>query len=236
MAIAVINDHSIHYETAGVADFRLRTPALLLHGNGENMHVFDRFVPLLSSSRGFVLMDSRYQGESEPLDPNAEISLSYEAMADDALKLMEDVLGVTEYDVIGSSDGAIVALLMALRSIRVRRLILVGLNTDPSGLKPKTARAIKHELKLCERRRDGEGAALCRMMLTGPHITGADLASIICETTVVYGKKDECVRREQSEGAANAIPRGSFVEFKTAGHDVVRTHPSELAELVRSLL
>ena len=40
MPKAVINDQYINYEIAGVRDFKLRTPALLLHGNGESMKVF----------------------------------------------------------------------------------------------------------------------------------------------------------------------------------------------------
>lgn len=236
MAKAIINGQSINYETAGVSDFKLRTPALLLHGNGESMAVFSEFVPLLSSSRGFVLMDSRYQGASQPIDETAPIELDYELMADDAIKLMEDRLGIAEYDIIGYSDGAITALYMALKSIKVRKLILIGVNSDPSGLKPKTVRAIKRELRSCEKRRDKVGAALMKLMLEEPHLSNSDMASIICETTVVYGQKDEAIKREHTVAIADAIPRGSFVEIKNAGHDVPVTHPNELAELVRSLL
>ncbi len=236
MPKATISDQLINYEIAGVTDFKLRTPALLLHGNGESMRIYANFVPLLSSSRGFVLMDSRYQGESEPIDPEAEPRISYELMAQDAIDLMENVLGVAEYDIIGSSDGAITALLMALKSIRVRKLILIGVNSDPSGLKPKAVRAIKRDQRAARRRRDLKAVELCRMMLDEPKLTGGELASIICETTVVYGQKDECIRREHASAIADAIPRGSFVEIKGAGHDIPRTHPGELAELVRSLL
>ena len=129
MAKAIINGQNINYEIVGVRDFKLRTPALLLHGNGESMKIFSGFVQQLASSRGFVLMDSRWQGGSYPVSEEDEPRISYELMADDAIKLMEDELGVSEYDVIGFSDGAITALYMALRSIRVRRLILIGVNS-----------------------------------------------------------------------------------------------------------
>lgn len=236
MAKAIVNGQIINYEVAGVSDFKLRTPALLLHGNGESMRIFSNFVPLLASSRGFVLMDSRFQGQSAPADEEEKPRVSYELMADDAIKLMEEELGVAEYDIIGSSDGAVTALLMAMRSIRVRKLILIGVNSDPSGLKPKAVRAIKRDLRIASRRRDAVKAELCRMMLEEPRLTGGDLASIICETTVVYGQKDEAIRREHASAIADAIPRGSFVEIKGAGHDIAQTHPGELAELVRSLL
>ncbi len=236
MPKAIINDQLINYELASVRDFKLRTPALLLHGNGESMKIFEKFVPLLSASRGFVLMDSRLQGGSEPAEDDTPLDISYELMADDAIKLMEDKLGIGEYDIIGFSDGAITAILMALRSIRVRKLILIGVNSDPSGLKPKMIRTIKKELSFAERKKNPVPAMLLRLMLTEPHITNSDLANVICETTVVYGQKDEAIRREHASAIADAIPRGSFVEIRGAGHEIPVTHPNELAELARSLL
>ena len=236
MATAVINGQYINYELAGVNDFRLRTPALLLHGNGESMKIFSKVVPLLTANRGFVLMDSRSQGGSKPVDPDEAPHITYELMADDAIKLMEEELGIGEYDVIGFSDGAISAIYMALRSIRVRRLILIGVNSDPSGLKPKMARLIKRDLSDAERRGNRVEAELLSLMLREPHLTNNDLASVICETTVVYGQRDEAIKRSHAEAIADAIPRGSFLEIRNAPHEIPRTHPNELAELIRSLL
>ena len=236
MPTAIINDQLINYELAGVRDFKLRTPALLLHGNGESMKVFSSLVPMLASSRGFVLMDSRCQGGSRPAIEGEIPEIGYDLMADDAIGLMEDKLGIGEYDIIGYSDGAIIAILMALRSIRVRKLILIGVNADPSGLKPRMVRIIKRELAEAQRRKQRVRAKLLRMMLEEPHIKNSELARIVCETTVVYGQKDDAIRREHASAIADAIPRGSFVEIRNAGHEIPVTHPNELAELVRSLL
>lgn len=50
MAEFIHGNQSIHYELAGVREFRLRTPVLLLHGNGEDMHIFDNMIaPLLDA-------------------------------------------------------------------------------------------------------------------------------------------------------------------------------------------
>lgn len=236
MAEALINGQKIHYELAGVLDFKLRTPALLLHGNGESMRIWAKTVQPLLNSRGFVLMDSRFQGESKPVDPEEAPKITYDLMADDALKLMEAELNVPEYDIIGFSDGAIIALLMAGRSIRIRRLILIGVNSEPSGLKPKMIRIIRKELEDAVHRKSRLEAELLRLMLKEPHIKPNELAKIMCETTVVYGQKDEAIRREHTEAIADAMPRGSFVEIPNAGHDVPVTHPFELSELIRSLL
>ena len=236
MATALINGQRINYEIVGVKDFKLRTPALMLHGNGESMGIFESVVSPLLMAKGFVLMDSRYQGASVPEDDQAPPRITYKLMADDALKLMERELGVTEYDVIGFSDGAISALYMAMRSIRVRRLILIGVNSDPSGLKPKGVRYIQREQREAVRQGDAVKAELCRMMLEEPHVTRDMLANVICETTVVYGKNDEFVKKENTSAIADAIPRGSLHVINGAGHDLPSTHPGELSDLIRTLL
>ena len=236
MAQALINGQFINYEIAGVKDFRLRTPALMLHGNGESMGIFGPVVSPLLVAKGFVLMDSRYQGDSYPEHPERPPRITYDLMADDSLKLMERELGVAEYDIIGFSDGAITALLMAMRSIRVRRLILIGVNSDPSGLKPKGVRYIQRELRMAKQAGDRVKAELCRMMLEEPHITRDMLANVICETTVVYGKNDEFVKKENASAIADAIPHGSLHIIAGGGHDLPSTHPGELSDIIRTLL
>ncbi len=236
MPRTIISDQNINYEFAGITEFKLRTPALMLHGNGESMRIFAKVLPPLMSTRGFVLMDSRYQGDSKPLYGEQPPHITYDLMADDAIKLMEDVLNIGEYDIIGHSDGAITALKIALRSIRVRKLILIGVNADPSGLKPAAVRQIRKDHDKAVQSGKLVKAELCRLMLEEPRLTNDDLAKVICETTVIYGRRDEAIKREHAEAIADAIPRGSFVEMKNAGHDVPRTHPEELAEIIRSLL
>lgn len=236
MAEALIGNHVIHYEIMGVRDFKLRTPALMLHGNGESMGIFDGVMAPLLSSRGFVLMDSRYQGESHPVDENEPPEIHYELMASDGMELMENVLGITEYDIIGYSDGAVIALLMAMRSIKVRRLVLIGVNADPEGLKPRAIRSIQKEKKLAEQEGEALKTELCRLMLEEPNITRDMLAGIICETTVFIGKNDEFIRREHSQSIADAIPRGSHTVINGAGHDILSERPGELSDYIRSLL
>jgi|GEM_PF-1673483 len=236
MANALINGQLINYQIVGVKDFKLRTPALMLHGNGESMGIFKDVVSPLLMAKGFVLMDSRFQGGSRPEDDSERPRITYKLMADDALKLMEGELGIAEYDIIGFSDGAITALLMAMRSMRVRRLVLIGVNSDPSGLKPKGVRYIQREKRMAEQAGDAVKTELCRMMLEEPHITRDMLASVICETTVVYGKNDEFVKKDNTSAIADAIPRGSLHIINGAGHDIPGTHAGELSDLIRTLL
>ena len=174
--------------------------------------------PLLGA-KGFVLMDSRMQGESFSLDGGGEIS--YSAMADDAAALMDE-LGINEYDIVGYSDGGIIALLMAMKSFKVRRFFTIGANTDPSGLTAKAVREIKTALRRANHKGDERTAALLSMMLNEPHITSHQLAGIIAEATIILGKKDTVIDRKHSERIADAIPHGTHVLIEGAGHDVPR--------------
>lgn len=227
-------DQIINYELCGAFDNDQRTPVLLLHGNGENMEVFSKLAPHLMNTKDLVFMDSRLHGRSYPL-PGGDESLSYEAIADDALALMEH-LGIWDYDVIGFSDGGIAALIMAMHSLNIRRVIAIGANIDPSGLTFRARRDIKREYKRACAAGDGYTAELMRLMLEEPHITLNDLAAIAAETTIVLGTRDNFISKKHSEQIADAIPHGSHVYIEGASHDIPRSYPAALAELIRTLL
>lgn len=227
-------DQIINYELCGSFSSEQRTPVLLLHGNGEDMEIFSQLLPPLMNLKDFVLMDSRLHGKSFPL-PGGDERLSYEAIADDALALMEH-LGIWDYDVVGFSDGGIAALIMAMHSLNVRRVIAVGANTDPKGLTFRARLDIKREYKRARANGDAYTAELMRLMLEEPHITPDDLAVIAAETTIVLGSRDNLIVKKHSERIADAIPHGSHVYIEGAGHDIPRTHPAALAELIRTLL
>ena len=226
------DDQSIFYELVNPSRFSERTPILMLHGNGEDIEVFENVLLHLLHSKSFVLMDSRLHGQSHPLE-NGSRRLSYELIASDALALMEH-LGIGEYDIIGYSDGGIAALLMAMRSMKIRKIMTIGANTDPSGL---TARA-KHEMAAAHKKALADGdehtAELMRLMLEEPNITPDMLASIICEATIVLGSRDRFISKKHSERIAALIPRASHIVMEGAGHGIPVTHAKELAELIRN--
>ncbi len=228
------DDQSIHYEIKGTLDFTLKTPILLLHGNGEDMHTFDSIVNPLLNAKGFVLMDSRLQGESYPIEGGSQ-TLSYESMASDALALM-DYLGIREYDIMGYSDGGIVALLMAMKSVFVRRIIAIGVNINPGGLTSKALREMRRIRKKAFSEGDLKTAELMRLMLEEPNISLSSLAGICCETTIVAGRRDDMIDKKHSVQIADAIPRASHVFVDNAGHDVPFTHPGMLCDMIRTML
>lgn len=115
----------LYYEITGKG-----YPIFLLHGNGENHHIFDNLVKVLSKSYQCISVDSRYHGNSEHSG-----ELTYEAMVDDIKELASE-LNVNEYDVIGFSDGGIIALMLSLEDKRLKHMVTIGANTHVKALKP----------------------------------------------------------------------------------------------------
>lgn len=233
MPFFIHDNQQLHYETCGVQDPSI-VPILLLHGNGEDMTTFGRTVAHLLNTHCFVLMDSRSQGDSFPLAGGME-ELHYDDMAEDALALME-FLGIPEYDVVGYSDGGIIALLMASRSMCVRRVVTIGANSSPKGLTLRARHMMERERKRAAAASDLHTAELMRLMLEEPHITLSDLAGIIAEVTVVLGGNDPFIKRLDSMQIADAIPHGSHMLIPGAGHDIPETRPELLADIIRNVL
>lgn len=228
------NNQSIHYEIKGCDYSELKIPVLFLHGNGESLHIFDRCCEPLLSSRTFVMLDSRLQGESHSLE-GGDVALSYETMADDAIALMQ-TLNMKEYDIVGYSDGGIVALLMAIKTYDVRKIIAIGTNINPLGLTKHARRQIRSKYRKAMRKKDVLQAELMRLMLEEPDINPKDFSRIFAETTVVIGSKDTVIDQKHSLSIADAIPRGSHMIIEGAGHDIPVTHPGILSDLIRTLL
>lgn len=234
MAVFIRGNNSIHYEIKGMPASPLMTPLLFLHGNDENMNIFSETAAPLMNSKSIVLMDSRLQGKSFEIE-ESDKEFSYYDMADDALALMKS-LGIHSYDVVGNSDGGIIALIMAMRTYDVRRVVTVGANADPKGLTAKAVREIKAELKRTEATSDKRKSRLLNLMLKGPHITVNDLAGIVAEVTVLLGRRDNMIDKKHSEHIADAIPRGSHKYLDDAGHDAVITHAGLLSDIIKTLL
>ncbi|MCU1400832.1 MAG: hypothetical protein JWN62_3941 [Acidimicrobiales bacterium] len=104
-----------------------RPPVVLHHGFAANANlnwVLPGVVAALTDSgRRVVALDARGHGRSDhPHDPDF---YGEEKMAADVATLA-DVLGVDEFDLVGYSMGAIVALLVGSTEPRVRRLVIGG--------------------------------------------------------------------------------------------------------------
>jgi pimeloyl-ACP methyl ester carboxylesterase len=126
---ATIHGHRIYYAARGSG------PTLVfLHGGGDSgEHSFVRQLDVFSEHHSIVAPDQVGQGRT----PDIPGPLSYTAMMDDTAELLK-VLKLRKVDVVGFSDGGILALMLAIRHPElVRRLVISGVNIAPEGLRPE---------------------------------------------------------------------------------------------------
>ena len=209
------NGVSIYYEVRGK-----KGPALImLHGNGEDHTIFDRAVDYLEQAFTVYLVDTRGHGESSPVR-----EYHYQDMVDDLSEFIRK-LKLERPAVCGFSDGAIVGLMFASQNPGVlSHLIACGANTSPEtlgGFRMALDRMGDPE------RKDPK----VRLMLTEPHITAEDLASIDVPVTVVAGGRD-CVKKRDTEFIAGSIPGAEMVIMKRADHSSYIVHSTRIVDVV----
>jgi pimeloyl-ACP methyl ester carboxylesterase len=115
-AYADINGVATYYEVTGEGE-----PLFLLHGGMCSAESFDAQTAELSRTYRVYVPEQFGHGRTRDIDG----PLTYEAMAQHTIAFL-DALGVTSAHIGGWSDGALVALLVALRRPKlVRKLILI---------------------------------------------------------------------------------------------------------------
>jgi pimeloyl-ACP methyl ester carboxylesterase len=125
---ANINGHKIYYAVRGSG------PTLVfLHGGGDSgEHSFARQLDVFSEHHQIVAPDQVGQGRT----PEVPGELSYTSMMEDTASLLR-MLKLRHVDVVGFSDGGILALMLAVRHPElVHRLVISGVNIAPEGLRP----------------------------------------------------------------------------------------------------
>lgn len=224
------NGAKLYYEKKGNWDVS-KYPILLMHGNGESMAIFDQTIEPLLTKMPFLALDTRGQGRSELVTQNCEFS--YDMFADDAFALTQH-LGINQFDIVGFSDGAITALLMASNPktcMHVMRIVAVGANINPQGMRTGALKQIAHDKKVADSRGEKHKSALCSLMLTEPHITTDELAHIYACVAVVAGSND-IIKPAHTELIANSIIHAREIIIDGADHMIPEKHPDKLRAII----
>jgi pimeloyl-ACP methyl ester carboxylesterase len=109
------------------------TPLVLLHGGGSTIDsTYGRILPWFARHRRVIALEEQAHGRTSDRDAPER----FETSADDVDALLAE-LGVATADVMGFSNGASVALQLAIRHpARVRRLVFASSMTRRAGTAP----------------------------------------------------------------------------------------------------
>jgi pimeloyl-ACP methyl ester carboxylesterase len=244
---ADINGHKMYYERYGQG-----RPLVLLHGGANSIKAsFENQISFFSSSREIIAIEQVGHGHT----PNTSAPFSYFQMADDTASLLRS-LKIANADLIGWSDGGILALLIARRHPElVHRLVASGANTRLVGMTPEDIKKIQESSPEELAKDIGTGARdeyistspdganhwptvskkIWDMWLTPMILEAKDLALISAPALIVSGEKD-IIPIEHATEIFKALPKGQFLVLPGTGHHTFKSAANTLNPIISSFI
>ncbi len=211
---ATINGIKMYYEVYGQG-----APVVFLHGNGGSIAGHSKRIDYFSKKYKVIAIDSRAHGKT--IDTISV--LTYEMMAKDIHDLL-DTLKIDSAMIWGQSDGAILALLLAIHypeKVRKAAGFAANLRPDTTAIIPEILDWAETIKKQVISRKDKQ---LFRLVTEQPHIPVSDLSNIRVPFMVMMGDRDVIQFGHSIEIFKN-IPRGFLFVMPGATHFGVYEHP-----------
>jgi pimeloyl-ACP methyl ester carboxylesterase len=219
-------------------------PVVLLHGGLVDSRFFDNALPLLGAGARLFTVDRRGHGRT----PDVDGPITYDLMADDMIAFLEEVVGGPAH-LVGHSDGANVALLVALRRPDlVRKAVLISGNFHYDGVLPVIFDDLTDPDVLAvlgprhgEVSPDGEAhfpvlaEKVLRMARAEPALTEDDLAGVAVRTLVMAGD-DDAVRLDHTAALYRAIPDSELAIVPGTSHLLVMEKLATVYGLIADFL
>ena len=195
------NGITLEYSKEGTGE-----PLILLHGNGEDHHIFDKLTEKLKRKFTVYAIDSRNHGKSSMTD-----DYYYETMAEDIFSFI-NALELGRVFLAGFSDGAVISLLLALKYPDViKKMALLGVNLKPADFKKNCYEYIKKEYEKTK-------SPLFKLMLEEPDIELESLAGINIPSLIIAGEDDIFYRKTFTD-VAKTMPFAELMIMKGHNHD-----------------
>lgn len=207
---ATVRGIRLYYEIYGTGD-----ALLVMHGNGSSIASMACQIAYFSSSRKVIAVDSRGRGKSD--DGNERFT--FEQQADDLAALIE-YERIDKVDLIGQSDGGIIALVMGIRHPhKVRRIVASAPNLRPDAtalfestivsMKANVADAIA-KLAAGDPTRDwARRKRQIEQDLGEPHISLEQVRSITAPTLLI-GADEDVIRPEHYLEIYRSLPQAQL--------------------------
>ncbi|RDI61710.1 alpha/beta fold hydrolase [Nocardia pseudobrasiliensis] len=208
-------------------------PLLLLHGGFTDSRTFEPAVPLFTKQFRVYTVDRRGHGRTA----DSDAPFSYEAMAEETIAFLEQVVGGPAH-LVGYSDGANTALLVALRRPDlVRKLVSVSGNFHHDGLIPGTLdfgdEVISHFApNYGAVSPDGEDhfpvvfRKGLEMATTQPELDADELGAITART-LVLASDDDMMTLEHTVELYRAIPDSELAIVPGTSHTLLFEKPKQ---------
>jgi pimeloyl-ACP methyl ester carboxylesterase len=226
------------------ADCGSGPPVILLHGGlGHSGNWGYQIGALLAFGYRVIAIDSRGHGRST----RDTRPYTYELMASDVLAVM-DALHLEKAAFIGWSDGACIALVLAMKAPqRVSGVFFFGCNMDPTGTKefvmtPVVERCFARHAKDYARLSvtpngfDAFVTAVSLMMKTEPNYAADDLARITAPVAIVHSEHDEFIKPEHAEYLARSIPGAELIRLSGVSHFAPLQRPDYFNQVTAAFL
>ncbi|HEY1455253.1 MAG TPA: alpha/beta hydrolase [Candidatus Dormibacteraeota bacterium] len=215
-------------------------PLVLLHpgGAGVDSRAFGPNLDALAERFRTFTPERRGHGRT----PDVGGPITFEAMAHDTIRFLEQVVGGPAR-LLGCSDGAVVALLVALRrpDLVTRLAFVAGVFHHngwlPEAIDPNSAPPDFLAASYAELSPDGADHypvvvdKLARMHLIEPTLTAADLGAIRCRTLLAFADDDQ-VTLEHAIALYRALPEAELAIIPGTSHGLL----VEKAVLCNSIL
>lgn len=221
-------------------------PLVLLHGGMCPVETWAGLVPQLCGSYRVFTPERRGHGRTSDPGP-----ITYENMATDTIAFLEAIAAGPAH-LVGWSDGAVVALLVALwRPDLVERLVYIGNAINREGV-PAEAEAMAEHLSpdmlppMLRQLHDAVSPdgpehfdvvfeKLAQLWKTEPTLELSELGSLSVPTLLIAADHD-MVTVEQLAAAQRTIPDAQLAIVPGADHAFPMEHPELLASLLHRFL
>ena len=211
-------------------------PLLMIHGNGGSIKSFKKNIPYFAKNYHVIATDSRAHGKST----DNQDSLSFMMMADDEAALL-DAMHIDSAYVIGSSDGGIISLEMAIRHPeKVIKFASTGADICPDS----SAKAImptfwNEEKEFYEANKNkiftsAEEKNKFKVKMLDwyqPNIQLSELQAIPCPALIICGDHD-IIKIEHTVQIYQNIPHAYLWILPNSGHGTLSEHAAEFNEKV----
>ena len=218
-------------------------PLVLLHGGLVDARWFEPNLAPLAERFHVYTPERRGHGHT----PDVDGPITYQLMADDTIGFLDTVVGGPA-DLVGHSDGAVVAMLVAIqRPDLVKRLVMISGGFDKSGeAEPDMEFDLDQVVPFLgpaygEVSPDGEAhfpvvaGTIGEMFRNEPHVDPADLGRISARSLVMFAD-DDLMTLGHGVEMFHALPNAELAVVPGTSHFLTQEKPHLVNALVMDFL